>query len=91
MINITANEPLLFLESRIPRRITEPRLLRVVIVVAPFRKVVCELETRRVGGCIFEVNNDELFVRVLREEERGRGRAAAVVGDEAENVAVLSL
>lgn len=43
-----------------------------MIVVAPFRKVVCEFQTGGVGGGVFEVDNYELFVVIGWEEERGR-------------------
>jgi hypothetical protein len=40
-----------------------------VVVVAPFCEVVCEFQTTGIGGCIFEVDDDQLFVGVLREEK----------------------
>ena len=58
----------------------------VVVVVAPFRKVVCELEAGGIARGVFEVNDDELLVRVGWQEEWGLGG-----GEEAEDVAVLSL
>lgn len=58
----------------------------VVVVVAPFREVVCEFQAGGVGVCVFEVDDDELFVGVCGEEERG-----GAGGEQAEDVAVLSL
>jgi hypothetical protein len=43
---------------------------RVVIVVAPFGKMVCELQTGGISGGVFEIDNDELFVSVGWEKER---------------------
>lgn len=46
-----------------------------MIVVAPLREVVCEFQARGIGGCVFKVDHDELFVRILWEEKRRRGVA----------------
>jgi len=40
-----------------------------MIIVAPFRKVVRELQARSVCGCIFEVNHNKLAVLIIRQEE----------------------
>jgi hypothetical protein len=58
----------------------------VVVVVAPFCEVVCELKTGGVGGGVFKVNDDELFVRVGWEE---KGRFTGWF--EAKDVAILCL
>ncbi len=59
---------------------------RIVIIVAPFSKVVCELKTGSVSGGIFEVDNNKLFMRVgWKKERRFAGRL------EPEDIAVLSL
>jgi len=42
---------------------------RVVIVVAPFCEMVCELETWSIGGSVFEVDDYELLVGVGWQEE----------------------
>jgi hypothetical protein len=42
----------------------------LVVVVAPFCKVVCEFEAGGVGIGVFEINDYELFVLVGRMEER---------------------
>lgn len=59
----------------------------VVVVVGPFGKVVCKFEARHVGGGVFKVDHDELFVLVCRLEEGG----FFVVRTDAEDVAVLRL
>lgn len=59
---------------------------RIMIVVAPFCEVVCELETRGICGGIFEVDDDKLFVGISWEEE---GRFAGWF--EAEDIAILCL
>jgi hypothetical protein len=44
---------------------------RIVVIIAPFCKVIREFEARGVGGSVFEVDYNELFVGVGREEKRG--------------------
>lgn len=58
-----------------------------MVIVAPFREVVCEFEAGDIGGSVFEVDDDELLVFVFGMQE---GRLL-VVGAGAENVAVLGL
>ena len=57
-----------------------------MVVVAPFGEVVGEFESAGVGGGVFEVDDDELFVLVCGEEERG-----FTCGLQAEEVAVLGV
>jgi hypothetical protein len=57
-----------------------------VIVVAPFREMVCELKTWRIGRSVFEVDDYELFVGIGWQEE---GRFARWF--ETEDIAVLCL
>lgn len=64
MVEIGAHESALFLHRRVVFCITRLRLLLVVVVVAPFREMVCEFETRSVSGCVFEVDDYELFMGV---------------------------
>lgn len=59
---------------------------RVMIIIAPFCEVVCELETRGVCGGVFEVDNDKLFVGVGWVEKGGFAGWF-----EAEDIAVLCL
>lgn len=58
-----------------------------MVVVAPLREVVGELEARDVGSRVLEVDDDELLVFVRRLQER----RLLVVGPLAEDVAVLRL
>lgn len=58
----------------------------VVVIIAPFCEMVCELETRGISGGVFEVDDDKLFVSIGWEEE---GRFAGRF--EAQDVAVLCL
>lgn len=41
------------------------------VVIAPFREVVCEFETRGISRGVLEVDYDELLVVVLGKEEGG--------------------
>ena len=64
MVEICADEPTLFLNGRIVFSIASLRPLLIMVVVAPLREMVCEFQARGVGGCIFEIDNYELFVGV---------------------------
>jgi hypothetical protein len=46
-----------------------------MVVVAPFSEMVSEFETGGIGRGVFEINDHELFVRILGEEEWGWGLA----------------
>lgn len=92
MVDITFDETALLLQRRVVFGIACPRFRSVVVIVAPFREMVCEFEARCVGGCVFEVYDDELFVGVLGKEKWGGcGAGGGWFRDEAENVAVLCL
>lgn len=41
-----------------------------MVVVAPLREMVCELESRQISVSVLEVNHNQLFVSVLRQEKR---------------------
>jgi len=69
MINITPNKPLLLFHRRIIISIALPRFIRVMIIITPFREMVCEFETRGIGTGVFEIYDYELYVGVLGEEE----------------------
>lgn len=45
------------------------RNFRVMIVVAPFCEVICELEAWNIGIGVFEVDDDKLLVLVSRREK----------------------
>ena len=64
MVEISADKAALFLDGRVVLSITSLGLLLVMIVIAPLRKMVCEFEARCIGGCVFEVDDYELFVGV---------------------------
>jgi hypothetical protein len=84
--HISAYESVLLFGRGVEGSVAVPRCFLVVIVVAPFGKVVGELETRRVCAGVFKVNDDELLVCVCGQEERRFTR-----GENTEDVAVLSL
>lgn len=86
MVDIGFYEAALFFFRRVVVCITGVRRNGVMIIIAPFCEVICELETRGVGGGVFEVDDDELFVGVSWEE---KGRFAGRF--EAEDIAVLCL
>jgi hypothetical protein len=87
VVDISLDKPALLVRGGVIGRVARVRTGRVVVVVGPLREVVGELEAARVGGCVLEVDDYELFVLVGGLEERG----LLVVGAEAEDVAVLSL
>jgi len=62
MVYIRTDERFLLFRGRVIIRATSPGFLFVVVVVAPFCEVVCEFKARGIGGCVFEVDDDELFV-----------------------------
>lgn len=67
MADVSADETVLFFRSGVQRGVAEPRHFLIVVVVAPFCKVVGKLETRSVCVGILKINDDELFVGVCRE------------------------
>lgn len=69
MINVGTNKASLLLDGGIIVRVARPWFVGIVVVVAPFREVVCEFQTRGIGGCVLEVDDYELFVCILREEK----------------------
>lgn len=66
MVDIGADEALLLFQCWVLFGVALPRVGGVVVIVAPFCKVVCEFEAGGVGGGILKVDNDELLVGVLR-------------------------
>lgn len=68
MPHICSDEPVLLFRSGVGVCIAGVRRGRVVVVVAPFCEVVCEFESWRVGGGVFEIDHYELFVGVGREK-----------------------
>jgi hypothetical protein len=74
VIDIAADESALLLERRVQTRIAHKGDGEVV-VVAPFREMISEFETGGIGRGVFEINDHELFVRILGEEEWGWGLA----------------
>ena len=87
MIHVRLDGAALFLGRGVARGVTGVRAGRVVVVVGPLGEVVCEFETREVGGRVLEVDYHELFVFVCGLEEGG----GLVVWEDAEDVAVLGL
>jgi len=83
---VGANEAVLLFGSGVEGCVAEPGHLLVVVVVAPFGKVVGELEARGVCIGVLEVDNDQLLVRVGGQE---KGRCAR--RQKTEDVAVLGL
>jgi hypothetical protein len=74
VIDIAADETALLLKRRIQMRIADKGDGEMV-VVAPFSEMVSEFETGGIGRGVFEINDHELFVRILGEEEWGWGLA----------------
>lgn len=64
VVKVSADKPSLLLHGRIILSIASLRLLLIMVVVAPLREMVCEFQTRGIGGCIFKIDNYELFVGV---------------------------
>lgn len=58
MLNISFEEAVLLFWCGICIRIEGIWLGRIMVVVAPFREVVCEFEAGDVGRGILEVDND---------------------------------
>lgn len=58
MEHIAPQKAPLFLHTGIVIRIASPGFAGVVVVVTPFREVVCEFQPGRVGRCVFEVDYD---------------------------------
>ena len=86
MLDICFEEAVLFLRGRVSFLVEGVGCGRGVVVVAPFGEMVCEFQAGGVGGGVFEVDYDELFVFVGGEEEGGFAG-----GFKAEEVAVLGL
>ena len=86
MANVSAEETILLFGSGVEGSVAEPRCLLVVVVVAPFGKVVRKLEAGGVCVCVFKVNDDKLFVGVGGQEKRRCAR-----WQKTEDVTVLSL
>jgi hypothetical protein len=86
VVNIGFDEASLFFFSGVVIGITGVRGDRVVVIIAPFCEMVCELETRCVGGGVFKVDDNKLFVGVGWVEEGRFDRRF-----EAEDIAVLCL
>lgn len=87
MVDVGLDGAALFLRGGVARRVAGVGTGGVVVVVGPFGEVVGELESGKVGRGVLEVDDDELLVLVGGLEERG----GLVVGEDAEDVAVLSL
>lgn len=62
MIDVRTDEPALLFGGWIHSGIAYMRSVRIVVIVAPFREVICEFKTNGVGRCVLEINDDELFV-----------------------------
>ena len=92
MVDIASYERSLLLFGGVSRRIARPRFGRIMVIVAPLRKVVCEFEAGRVGRSILEVYDHKLLVSVLRKQERGWSLSGrGWLRDQPQNVAVLRL
>jgi hypothetical protein len=92
MIDIGAYEAALLLYRRVFIGVACPGFVGIVVIIAPFCEVICELETRSVSRGILKVNDHKLLMGVLWKEQGRRGGTILwVFGDETENVAVLRL
>lgn len=77
VIYICSDETLLFFNCGVVFSIACPgHWSRCMVIVTPFCKVICEFQTRCIGACVFEIDDDKLFVMVRRKEERGRCRSS---------------
>jgi hypothetical protein len=70
VVDVCLDEVALLVWSRVAGCRAGVRVDRVVVVVAPFCKVIGKVESGRVGSCVFKVNDDELLVLVGGLEER---------------------
>jgi hypothetical protein len=84
--HVSADKSVLLFGGGVEGRVAEPGCFLIVVVVAPFCKVVGELEAGGVRVGVLEVNDNELLVCVRRQEKRRRAR-----GQETEDVTVLGL
>lgn len=64
MVDVGFDEAALFFFGGVVLGVAGVGSNRVVVVVAPFCEVICEFEAAGVGGGVFEVDDDELFVGV---------------------------
>ena len=71
MLHIRAQKVLLLIHARVALLIHPVRRIFVVVIRHPLAKMVRELKSPRIGGCVFEINYNEFFMRVLGEEKRG--------------------
>ena len=69
MRHVCLQKPFLLAGGRVQGRAARVRRRLVVVIVAPFREVVCEFEARRVRIGVLEVDDDEALVLVCGEEE----------------------
>ncbi len=66
MIDVGADESSLLLNVGIILGVAGPRLICIMVIVAPFGKVICELQSGCVGRGILKVNDYQLLVGILR-------------------------
>lgn len=69
MADIGADKAVLFFRCGVQGGVAEPGHLFIMIIVAPFCKVVGKLEAWGVRVGVFEVNDNELFVCVRGKQE----------------------
>lgn len=87
MLDISLQEDLLLVRSRIPTSVAGKRSNRIVIVVSPLGEVIGKLNAWRVRAGIFEINDDKLLVLVGRLQQR----RLLVVWGNSKNVSILRL
>lgn len=66
VVDVASDEFALLFEAWIAAGMACPGCSWIVVIVTPFCEVVCEFEAGRVGGCVFEVYDNQLLVVVLR-------------------------
>jgi hypothetical protein len=65
-LHVGSDKPTLLFGSRIIRRIDRPRSLWMVIVVTPLCEMVGKFKSWEISTSIFKINDNKLFVLVLR-------------------------
>lgn len=69
MVYIRPDEPPLLLKGWVSFGVAGPRVISIVVVVAPLCEVICEFETGGISGCVLKVDDGQLLVVVLGKKE----------------------
>jgi len=87
VVDIRLDEAVSLFQRWVLARIAGMWRERVVVVVCPFREVICKLQTGKIGSCVFEVDDNQLLVLICWLEQR----RLFIIGADSQDISVLSL